>query len=152
VPFGPDPVFRLSHPLALPPTTHYHDQCICLHPASRGSSHRHGQSPSSFEVLGTSRHAVYGFRVAGISTLRPASEHWLLLVFQRCQLRMQLQRLHVSRGRFRETPLNVINHDQHIQSRSPTEPDESEKLSGIVPKNVPGKRLTTTFGQSDGLS
>ena len=72
-----------------------------------------------------------------------------LLVFQRCQVRMQLQRLHVSRGRFRETPLNVINHDQHIQSRSPTEPDESEKLSGIVPKNVPGKRLTTACGQSD---
>ena len=39
---------------------------------------------------------------------------------------MELQRLHVSRGRFRETPLNVINHDQHIQSRSPTEPDKSE--------------------------
>ena len=56
--------FRLSHPLALLPTTHHHDQCICLHPASRGSSHRHGQSPSGFEVLGTSRHAIYGFRVA----------------------------------------------------------------------------------------
>ena len=40
---------------------------------------------------------------------------------------MQLQRLHVSRGRFRETPLNVINHDQHIQSRSPIEPNKSEK-------------------------
>ena len=66
------------------------------------------------------------FESRGISTLRPASEHWLPARFQRCQLRMQLQRLHVSRGRFRETPLNVINHDQHIQSRSPTEPDKSE--------------------------
>jgi hypothetical protein len=152
VPFGPDPVFRLSHPLAPLPTTHCHDQCICLHPASRGSSHRHGQSPSSFEVLGTSRHAVYGFRVARNLDSTTSLRALAIARFQRCQLRMQLQRLHVSRGRFRETPLNVINHDQHIQSRSPTEPDESEKLSGIVPKNVPGKRLTTTFGQSDGLS
>ena len=103
--FGPDPVFRLFHPLALPPTTHYyHDQCIYLDPVSRGSSHRHGQSPSGCEVLGTSCHAIYGFRVAR-STLRPASEHWLPACFQRCQLRMQLQRLHVPRGRFRETPL-----------------------------------------------
>ena len=64
-PFGPDPVFRLSHPLTLLPTTHHHDQCICLHPASRGSSHKYGQSPSGCEVLGTSRHAIYDFRVAG---------------------------------------------------------------------------------------
>ena len=42
----------------------YHDQCICLHPASRESSHRHGHSPSCCKVLGTSRHDVYGFRVA----------------------------------------------------------------------------------------
>ena len=66
------------------------------------------------------------FESQGISTLRPASERWLPARFQRCQLRMQLQRLHVSRGRFRETPLNVINHDQHIQSRSLTEPGKSE--------------------------
>ena len=66
------------------------------------------------------------FESRGIPTLRPASEHWLPARFQRCQLRMQLQRLHVSRGRFRETPLNVINHDQHIQSRSPTEPGKSK--------------------------
>ena len=112
--------------LALLPTTHHHDQCICLHPASRGSSHRHGQSPSSFEVLGTSRHAVYGFRVARNLDSTTSLRAQATARFQRCQLRMELQRLHVSRGRFRETPLNVINHDQHIQSRSPTEPDKSE--------------------------
>jgi len=80
-PFGPDPVFRLSHPLAPLPTTHYHDQCICLHPASRGSSHRHGHSPSSFEVQVLLAKPFMVFESRGVSTLRPASEHRLLLVF-----------------------------------------------------------------------
>ena len=67
--------------LALLPTTHHHDQCICLHPASRGSSHRHGHSPSSFEVQVLLAKPFMVFESRGVSTLRPASEHRLLLVF-----------------------------------------------------------------------
>ena len=81
---------------------------------------------AKYEVLLAMPFTTMVFELRGISTLRPASEHWLPARFQRSQLRMKLQRLHVSRGRFRETPLNVINHNQHIQSRSPTEPDKSE--------------------------
>ena len=82
-PFGPDPVFRLSLPLALPPTTHCHDQYTCLHSASRGSSHGHGHSPSSCEALGTSRNDAYDLRVSRNLNSSTSLQHWPPARFQR---------------------------------------------------------------------
>ena len=39
-------------------------------------------------------------------------------------------------GRFRETPLNAINHDKHTQSRSPVDPHNAEKSAWIISKDV----------------
>jgi len=100
--------------------SHLHDWCICLLPASRDGSDRHCPSTSVYEVQGTSRHDA-----SDLWVLRNLKSQTSLRALAACSFfnadsyGSYCQCLHSPRGRFHETPLNVINYDQHTQSRSP---------------------------------